>query len=94
MKCLITGCQLRLYNYPQVVAGDLHISTDGTTLVFGGNVDGSGNAQWLEPEFHSFTSGREVHIPVGYEHFHRRGVFVFAWAPWLLNQEAIDYIRG
>lgn len=96
-QCIITGCALRLEHQRAYAWGDLHLQEK--SFVFVGvyshtqqstvwNYDRDGDGADVA------AKRKELLIPVGYDYFERRGVFVIeANAERLLNRAALEYVR-
>ena len=87
--CIITGCQLRLEGSTHAVAGDLYLQ--GDRFIFNGNMDTvTRGALWVPKEELGHYS-KVITIPVGYDYFERRGLFVMKANRELLNEAANKY---
>lgn len=82
--CIITGCSLQLEGGMDSVSGDLFIQ--GDRFIFNGNWQ-HGDACWINGVPYS----KVITIPVGWDYFERRGMFVMKASRALLNAVANVY---
>lgn len=84
LRCIITGCQLRLAGSQEAVAGDLHVQ--GDVFIFNGNWSDVGTL-WVDQAALGHY-GKIITIRMGDHYFERRGVFVIKASRALLNDAA------
>ena len=88
VKCIITGCALRIYGKHIEAWGDLHQTAQ--CYIFNAVLSSTGETAWRLIEQ---AGQKALVINSGGDYFERRGVFVIPSMNAQLNPAAVMYVR-